>query len=728
MAESTVKVVFLGDSSKLKKELDDVDGSATKAEGGLGKVGGGIAKLGAAVGGLALAGGIASFASTSVEAATALGESVNAVNKIFGDSASEILDWGKNNATQFGLSQAAFNSLATPLGALLKNSGLQNIAGQTVDLTKRAADLASVFNVDVSEAMEAINSGLKGEADPLEKFGIGLSAAKVEAQALSDTGKKLAKDLTDQEKAQARINLIMKESASVAGDFTSTSKEYANAQRIAAAKTEELQAKLGVKLVPVMQQVTKLKLALVTVIVDKLMPAFSHVGRAVAQFTEAFEAARNGGWEAHGIFEKLGVMFAELVGGIRAFVAAFRDGGDEITSSGFAGFLEQLGVISRNVFDWLRANVPPVMAAIMEAAQVAFGWLQDNIPPILETIRSAIEVSIGAIADWWRTHWEDIRAVVELVITVVRTIIETTLAGIEAFWRTWGGTITSVVTGIFDGIRQVIEGVLTVIRGILDVVMGLIRGDWGRAWDGVLQIVSGAWAAINGLIDAAMAYLRALIETAMRLIAGAFDAAWETIKSIISAALDAMYNAARNVLFNILGAFASLGQGIANVVSAIGSTLAGWVNEVWKYGGMVLDFFAEIPGKIGDFFGGLAEAIISPFRSAFNAIAGLWNRTVGSLSFTIPSWVPGIGGNGWDVPDIPTFHTGGIVPGSGDVLSLLKGGEGVFTREQMAAMGRGGGGNTFIINVYGARSPQATADTVQRTLMASQLRVALAGA
>jgi hypothetical protein len=38
---------------------------------------------------------------------------------------------------------------------------LDKVADSTIDLTKRAADLASVFNTDVDVAMSAINQALR---------------------------------------------------------------------------------------------------------------------------------------------------------------------------------------------------------------------------------------------------------------------------------------------------------------------------------------------------------------------------------------------------------------------------------------------------------------------------------------------------------------------------------------------------------------------------------------
>lgn len=91
---------------------------------------------------------------------------------------------------------------------------------------------------------------------------------------------------------------------------------------------------------------------------------------------------------------------------------------------------------------------------------------------------------------------------------------------------------------------------------------------------------------------------------------------------------------------------------------------------------LIKSAFAKITGLIDGFnIGGLTEkwdkvkeagsaafnGIKETARTAFNAIASLWNSTVGKLSFTIPDWVPGIGGNGWSIPDIPMLASGGIV-------------------------------------------------------------------
>ena len=70
----------------------------------------------------------------------------------------------------------------------------------------------------------------------------------------------------------------------------------------------------------------------------------------------------------------------------------------------------------------------------------------------------------------------------------------------------------------------------------------------------------------------------------------------------------------------------------------------------------------------------VGSAISSAFRAAFGAVRGVWNSTVGGFGFSIPSWVPGVGGKEFR---IPRMHQGGIVPGApgSEVLRVLQAGE-----------------------------------------------------
>jgi hypothetical protein len=103
------------------------------------------------------------------------------------------------------------------------------------------------------------------------------------------------------------------------------------------------------------------------------------------------------------------------------------------------------------------------------------------------------------------------------------------------------------------------------------------------------------------------------------------------------------------------------------------------------------DFMKKIPGWLGTAFKGIANVLTWPFRTAFNFIADAWNHTIGSLHWSVPGWIPGIGGNSIAVPNIPRFHSGGTVPGAAgsEMLAVLQAGETVTPAA--------GGGMTHIV-------------------------------
>ncbi len=103
------------------------------------------------------------------------------------------------------------------------------------------------------------------------------------------------------------------------------------------------------------------------------------------------------------------------------------------------------------------------------------------------------------------------------------------------------------------------------------------------------------------------------------------------------------------------------------------------------------------------------DAIYGAFKTVFNAVASIWNNTIGKLSFKVPSWVPGIGGKGFDVPDIPMLAEGGIVTGPTLAMIGEAGPEAVIPLSKAGAMG----GNTINVTVTSA-DPNAVVAALQQ--------------
>lgn len=195
---------------------------------------------------------IVAGAGYAVKAANDLGESINAVRVVFGKASKTVLDFSKDAAKSAGMSQRAFNQAVTPIGAMLRNMGLsaQEAANQAVKLGQRAADMASIFNTDVSDALGAVAAGLRGEADPLERFGVSLKETALQAYALKEGMISSGEQMTEQQKTTARLGLLYEQTNRFAGDFVNTSDQLANKSRITKAELENAAASLGTKLMP----------------------------------------------------------------------------------------------------------------------------------------------------------------------------------------------------------------------------------------------------------------------------------------------------------------------------------------------------------------------------------------------------------------------------------------------------------------------------------------------
>lgn len=179
-------------------------------------------------------------------------------------------------------------------------------------------------------------------------------------------------------------------------------------------------------------------------------------------------------------------------------------------------------------------------------------------------------------------------------------------------------------------------------------------------WDKVKKYILPLWNALkaagiavwNAIKAVGLALWRAL-SAAVRLYFNVYKAIFTAVWTVAKAAWDRIKSA-----FQTLKSF----------------LIAGW-------------------NAIKDVGTGIWDAIKGAAISVFNAIASAWNNTMGRLSFSIPGWVPGIGGNSFDVPDIPyaSAAMGGLVTRGG--LVNVHSGELISPIEKV--MGRAGGGGVL---------------------------------
>jgi hypothetical protein len=214
----------------------------------------------------------------------------------------------------------------------------------------------------------------------------------------------------------------------------------------------------------------------------------------------------------------------------------------------------------------------------------------------------------------------------------------------------------------------------------------------------------GDWAANNTGAFLTIAGVIGGIAAAVLIVNGAI-AAWTAITTAATA-VQAAFNAVLAL------------NPITLIVLGIGLLIAALVAAYFKFEGFrkvvdsVFKFIGNAVSGSIDLIKSYFTGVLGFYKAMFNGIASLWNNTFGKLSFRIPSFVPGIGGKGFDVPNIPMLAEGGIISQATLAVVGESGPEAVIPLDRMGEFGMGGGGGVTI-NVQGG-DPQAVVDALTR--------------
>jgi hypothetical protein len=334
-----MKLNLLADVAQFGRSLskaDDSTKSFTKKIGGYSKaMAKSFAIAGAAAGAYAIKIGV-----DSVKAASDLNEEVSKAEIIFGDVADEIKAFSKTADTALGLTQKEALQAASTFATFGKASGLtgKDLSKFSKQATTLAADLGAFYNTNADEAITAIGAALRGESEPIRRFGVLLNDATLKAKAM-EMGLYDGKGALDvQAKSLAAYEVILEQTTDAQGNFAATSQDLAGQQKILKAQIENLKAEMGTGLLPVAKDVVTQLNFMAKAFGGKDPEGLSERARELAG---VYDGQGGGGYN-------LGLALINIGDGFAKLFKAFTDDGDE-TTDGMTEFANALNSVASGI-------------------------------------------------------------------------------------------------------------------------------------------------------------------------------------------------------------------------------------------------------------------------------------------------------------------------------------------------------------------------------------------
>lgn len=340
-------------------------------------------------------------------------------------------------------------------------------------------------------------------------------------------------------------------------------------------------------------------------------------------------------------------------------------------------------------------------------ATIVNGWMeiintvgQENITGIIQDITELIADAIpiiGEIVSFIVDHKE-------IVIGVLTGVTAAIMAITVAQWAMNAAMMANPIFLIITLIGALI-GVFVALEARFHIFSDFFK----ESWESIKEVVGGI---VEGLKAAFLAAKDAIVN-AWEKITGFFSDIWEGIKNVFSAVKDFFverfmesFELVKGIWSGITGFFSGLWEGIKGIFANV----AGWFQSV----------FEGAKNVVSNIIG----AIVSVIKAPINGVISLINVFIRGLNrIRIPSWVPGVGGRGIHISEIPHLARGGVLEKGQIGLLEGSGAEAVVPLENNAAwvhavaqdMAKALGTNQTInitVNAAPGQSAEAIADAV----------------
>ncbi|MDR6866797.1 phage-related protein [Microbacterium resistens] len=522
---------------------------------------------------------IGQFVAGTVSAASDLQQSTGAIEAIFKDQASAVKGFADEAAGSIGLSKTAYSELAAVLGSQLKNGGtaLAELAPKTRDLIGVGADLSAMFGGTTKDAVEALSSALKGERDPIERYGVSLKQASIDAKAASLGFEKVGGSFSNEAQQAATLALIMEQTADAHGAAGREAETFAARQQQLSAGFENLKAKIGGAFLPAAADL----MGVFADLVNGIEPFLDEVGPVLTQTFATVGPALG----------QLGGAFAGLLPNLSPIGIAFQ---------ALAPMLPQIGALLAQIATVIAGNLTTVTQALTPVIQALTAHLSGALAialPIIADLFTQLAPALGEAA-----------ALIGQLVAAIAPLIGALLDALVPVIQ----SLMPIVQTVFGFITDIIKVAVDFIGGIIRAFSAALSGDWGSFWQIIGDTLKGAWdgilAAVSAAIDVLVNWFADLLPAIMSTLAGIGEWLIESGSRLVSG----LFNGIATFWENVAAWFASL-------PSTIGGFLAGAGRWLWSAG---IDLIGGLVQGLWNAAGAVGEALLGIIGGAVDGFLG----------------------------------------------------------------------------------------------------------
>ena len=349
------------------------------------------------------------------------------------------------------------------------------------------------------------------------------------------------------------------------------------------------------------------------------------------------------------VADVLGSIF-DALGGLIDFIVGVFTGDWQQAWEGIKTFFS-------GIWEAIKSIVSLVWSAIKTIISTAINVVATVISAVLNTIKTVFETIWNAIKTLISTVWNAIKSTISTVINTISTIISTVLNTIKTTFSTIFENIKNTVTTIFNAIKTTISTVINTISTTISTVLNIIKTTFSTILESIKNTVTTVFNAIKTTISTVINAVSTTISTVLNIIKTTFSNVWNAIKTTVTTVINAIKTTISTVMATIQTgistALNSIKTAWSNIWEGMKTTVINIFNGIWN----------GIKGVINSIIGGIEKMA----NGVINGINGMI-RALNNLSFDVPDWVPGIGGEtfGFNIGtigniSIPRLAKGGVV-------------------------------------------------------------------